>query len=105
MKLYQVGKDGTRYVSAMIAKDSIDDIIVSEVNLAPLDPEDPEGKLRLQVPDDQKERMMVIKIYKKGPPILRPNRNGDMEVQPFKTLWYKWEDGQKEFGLLSKVLE
>lgn len=105
VKIYQIGKDGARFPAGMIAKDSIDDVQVNQVMLAPLDPDDPEGKLRLQVPDDQKERMMVIKIYKKGTPVLRANKNGEMEVVPYRTLWYKWEAGEKERDLLMKALE
>ena len=105
LKLYQIGKDGARFAAGMVAKDMIEDIQINEVRLAPLDPEDPEGKLRLQVPDDQKERMMLVKIYKKGPPVLRAIKNGDMEVVPYRTLWYKWADGEKESALIMKALE
>lgn len=105
IKLYGINKQGTRYMTGMIDKDSIEDISINEVRLGPLDPDDPEGKLRLQVPDEEKERMMVIKIFKKGPPILRPNKQGDMEVVPFRQLWYKWDDGERELKVLEKALE
>ena len=105
VKLWQYSKNGDRYLSGMIARDAIEDVQMNEVHLAPLDPEDPTGKTRLDVPDDQKERMMLIKIYKKGQTLLKPNKNGDMEVQAYKTLWYKWADGEKEALLLTKALE
>lgn len=105
IKLFGINKQGARYMTGMIDKEAIDDLSINEVRLGPLDPDDPEGKLRLQVPEEEKERMMVIKIYKKGPPVLRANRNGDMEVVPYKTLWYKWEDGEKELKILEKALE
>lgn len=105
LQLYKYNKDGKRYFAGMVDVNAIESLDVNNVLLGPIDPEG-DGKARLQVEDSEKESMMIIKIYKKGTPTMKLNtKTQEMEIVPYYSLWYKWDDGEKELAIIKKAIE
>jgi len=91
---------GAKFVNKDILRDGT--ATVSEVFLAPKDPSDPTGQLRLNVAQEAKEHFYVIKWYLRNPPQVLNEKLGVMEDKPYHSSWIPAAIADAEFRYYSQ---